>query len=165
MTAARQRRKLPLLAALGLALAGAPFVALGVSGPPARADYIVVDRNSGLAIGGFDAVAYFVDGAPVLGRSAFELSFAGVVWRFYNAGNRAAFKTDPDIYMPRFGGYDPVAVARGVGVAGNPYYWLISAGRLYLFYSADARTAFAADAALATIAERRWPSVQLTLWP
>ena len=37
------------------------------------------------------------------------------------SGNRAAFAANPDIYMPRFGGYDPLGVARGVAVAGNPH--------------------------------------------
>ena len=42
---------------------------------------------------------------------------------------------DPDVYMPRFGGYDPVGVARGVAVPGDPRLWLIADERLYLFYS------------------------------
>ena len=32
----------------------------------------------------------------------------GAIWRFRNEGNRAAFAADPEVYMPRFGGYDPV---------------------------------------------------------
>jgi hypothetical protein len=68
--------------------------------------------------------------------------------------------------MPRFGGYDPVGVARGVAVAGDPRLWLIVGERLYLFYSIEARVTFATDVeqAVAT-AERRWPAVQRTLSP
>ena len=36
------------------------------------------------------------------------------VWRFRNEGNRAAFAEHPEVYLPRFGGYDPVTIARGV---------------------------------------------------
>ena len=79
----------------------------------------MVDRNSGLAISGFDPVAYFIDGAASLGKGEFEASFAGAVWRFRNEGNRGAFMADPDIYMPRFGGYDPIGVARGRGGGGR----------------------------------------------
>ena len=102
-------------------------------------------RHSGLAIGGFDPVAYFTDAAPRLGSPDFELSFAGVVWRFRNEGNRAAFVANPDVYMPRFGGYDPVAVARGASAPGHAELWIIAEERLYLFYSAAARDAFAGD--------------------
>jgi hypothetical protein len=104
--------------------------------PETNSDYIVVDRHSGLAISGFDPVAYFTDGAALMGRSPFELTYAGVAWRFRNEGNLAAFRANPDIYMPRFGGYDPVAAAKGIGLAGNPLFWLVSRVRLYLFFSA-----------------------------
>ena len=53
-------------------------------------------------------------------------SQAGAVWRFRNEGNRASFVAHPDIYGPQFGGYDPIDVARGVTVAGNPRFWLVS---------------------------------------
>jgi hypothetical protein len=129
-------------------------------------EYVVVDRHTGLAIGGFDPVGYFTDGKVLSGKGEFEYSLAGTVWQFRNLGNRAAFAAHPEIYMPRFGGYDPVAVARGVGVAGNPLYWLVHGQRLYLFYSKDARAAFTADAArIITEADSMWPSVQLTLSP
>lgn len=182
MTAARRRRKLHIVGSPRLALAAALVSSLAialVSGlasgllgaltlpvVAATTEYVVVDRHTGLAISGFDPVAYFIDGAPVLGKGAFELTFAGAVWRFRNEGNRAAFAAHPEIYMPRFGGYDPVAVARGVGVAGNPRYWLLSGERLYLFYTENSRAAFAADEQeLTTTADRKWPSVQLTLSP
>jgi hypothetical protein len=96
----------------------------------------------------------------------FEQVFAGVTWRFCNEGNQAAFAADPDVYMPRFGGYDPVGIARGVTVAGDPRVWSIIEGRLYLFYNPENRAAFTADAEDATAtAERQWPVVQRTLSP
>ena len=73
----------------------------------------------------FDPVAYFTDGAPVLGKGEFEHRHAGVVWRFRNSGNLAAFAADPEVYMPRFGGYDPVGLSRNVPLAGDPRIWLI----------------------------------------
>jgi hypothetical protein len=140
-----------------------------LAGPGAYAattEQVVVDGRTGLAISGFDPVAYFVDGAAEPGKDVFEQSFAGVVWRFRNEGNQAAFAADPDVYMPRFGGYDPVGVARGVTVAGDPRVWLIVEARLYLFYSLENRAAFAADADdLTATAERQWPALQRTLSP
>ena len=169
MTAPRRQRK---LRSLGLAAALiAAGVAIGGLVQPAMiraatTEYLVVDRNSGLAISGFDPVAYFIDGVASLGKGDFEASFAGAVWRFRNEGNRGAFMADPDIYMPRFGGYDPIGVARGVAVAGDPRLWTLSGERLYLFSTPEGRDLFASDAerVIAT-AERKWPSVKLTLSP
>jgi hypothetical protein len=127
---------------------------------------VVVDWHTGLAIGGFDPVAYFVRGEAEPGDGAFEYTHAGAVWRFRNDGNRAAFVADPGVYMPRYGGYDPVAVARGVGVAGDPRLWLIVGDRLYFFYSAEARAAFGAEPEkYIAAADKSWPAVLLTLAP
>ena len=78
-----------------------------------------------MRIYGVDPVAYFTDGKPVVGRAEFEHRHAGAIWRFDNEGNRAAFAADPDVYMPRFGGYDPVGIARGVSTAGFPELWVV----------------------------------------
>ena len=171
MTAARQERKSSRTGAILMAIAGifALPVGLGVGSGATRAsvtELVVVNRHTGLAIDGFDPVAYFVASAPALGRSELELRSGGATWRFRNEGNRAAFTADPDVYMPRFGGHDPVALSRGVATAGNPELWLIAKQRLYLFYSDEARAAFAADPDNAiAAAERNWLEVQHTLVP
>ena len=142
----------------------APF-AISHSGATTT-EQVVTDRNTGLAIGGFDPVAYFVDGRPLQGRDAFEYAFAGAVWRFRNEGNRAAFMADPEVYAPQFGGYDPVGIARGIALPGNPRLWVLAGERLYLFYTAEDRNAFLADVdVIVALADSKWPQVQLTLTP
>ncbi len=136
MTAARpQRKPRPRRLETSLLLVALGSAGLAGAGPIAAAttERLVVDRNSGLAISGFDPVAYFTDGRALVGKGEFEQSFAGAVWRFRNTGNRAAFVAAPDVYMPRFGGYDPVGLARGVALAGNPELWLVSGERLLPF--------------------------------
>src|SRR5690349_13201787 len=142
----------PLL--LGLALAG--------MFPPApcasTTERVVVDRHTGLALYGIDPVAYFTEGKPVTGRQDFEHRHAGAIWRFDNEGNRAAFVADPDIYMPRYGGYDPVGIGRGLATPGYPALWVVFDQRLYLFYTAEARQAFLANPApVIASASARWP--------
>jgi hypothetical protein len=164
MTAARQLRKsrriLGIL--LGLTLAGG--ILTPSTSKAATVGPIVVNPHTGLAISGVDPVAYFTDGQPVFGRPDLELSYAGTVWRFSNAGNRAAFAEHPEVYMPRFGGYDPVAVAHGRSVAGHPLVWAVVGQRLYLFYDDPARTAFLADPGrIIETAIRKWPEVERTL--
>jgi hypothetical protein len=125
---------------------------------------VVVDVNTGLAISGFDPVAYFAGGEPEIGRPDMELSLGGAVWRFLNEGNRAAFSEHPEVYRPRFGGYDPVAIARGTSVPGHPLFWVVTGGRLYLFYSEATRTAFVAEPGrIIETAERKWPEVARTI--
>jgi hypothetical protein len=150
---------LAALAWFGGAIVLAPIAA-------ATTELVVVDRNTGLAIGGFDPVAYFTNGTPTLGDGDHEFGYAGAIWRFHNAGNRWAFMTDVDLYAPRFGGYDVVGLARGVAVAGNPLVWLIAGDRLYLFYSDAARQAFSEDPiTILAAATRNWKTIQSTLSP
>jgi hypothetical protein len=139
----------------------------GISGPAAQAsttERVVLNRFTGLAIEGYDPVAYFVDARPEIGLEDFEASEAGAVWRFRNEGNRASFVAHPDIYGPQFGGYDPIDLARGVTVAGNPRFWLVSRQRLYLFGREQSRDAFAADPEhFLREATQRWPGLEQDL--
>jgi hypothetical protein len=140
---------------LGLVLAWPGFTAQA-----ATTERVVTNRFSGLAIEGFDPVAYFVESQPVQGLREFEASAEGVVWRFHNEGNRAFFLAHPEVYGPQFGGYDPVDVARGVTVAGNPLFWVISGERLYLFAFEANRDAFIADPNhYIEQARARWPAL------
>ena len=155
--------------ALVAGLIGALAAIFALFGPnpaawAATTERIVTNRYSGLAIEGFDPVAYFTDARAIRGVPDFEAAEAGVVWRFHNASNRDAFAANPEVYGPQFGGYDPVAIARGTSVPGHPQVWLVTGQRLYLFYSKEARAEFAAQAqSLLSLAERRWPDVQRNL--
>jgi hypothetical protein len=166
MTAQRQetkgwRRRIAFIALLANLTAATGF---GFGALAATTERVVVNRFTGLAIEGFDPVAYFTDARPLVGRASLELSQAGAIWRFRNEGNRASFVADPDIYSPQFGGYDPVDVARGVAFAGNPRFWLISGERLYLFGREESRDAFAASPQrFVQEAVKRWPDLVETL--
>ena len=168
MTAARRRWKSAIgPAALGLGLIlGMPACFEAGPAGAATTERLVVDRHTGLALYGFDPVAYFTDVKPMVGRPEFELSFAGAVWRFRNEGNRAAFVDRPDVYMPRFGGYDPLAVVRGVAVPGDPQLWLVAQQRLFLFQTRASRATFAAaPGRFLAAAQEKWPEVVQSLVP
>jgi YHS domain-containing protein len=169
MSAERQQRKLSgrtFFAQIGFALLVLTTVSPVPAGHAATTERIVADPIRGLALSGFDPVSYFTDGKPLMGRGDLEMSFAGVTWRFRNEGNRAAFAANPEVYLPVFGGHDPVAVTRGVATPGHPQIWLITGERLYLFYNAEARTSFAAaPETVAGQAEEKWPDVLMTISP
>jgi YHS domain-containing protein len=127
---------------------------------------MVSDPMTGLAINGVDPVGYFVDKKVIYGRGEYEYRYAGVIWRFYNEGNMAAFAANPDVYVPRYGGYDPVAVGRDLAVPGNPLFWTELGERIYLFYDEDARARFIANPKEAIeAADSKWPEVVKGLLP
>jgi hypothetical protein len=166
MTAERQESYRRDLGRALFALLAAIFALIGPN-PAAWAattERIVTNRYSGLAIEGFDPVAYFTDAQAIRGVPDFEASEAGAVWRFHNASNRDAFAAHPEVYGPQFGGYDPIDVARGIAYAGNPLFFVVTGQRLYLFAREESRDSFAANPArYLKDAVERWPALQKTL--
>ncbi len=86
-----------------------------------------------LAIQGYDPVAYFTLGKPTHGLPEFEYEWDEHRYRFARAEHLELFKADPVRYAPQFAGLCAVALARGDLDEGNPEYWLLSEGKLYLF--------------------------------
>ena len=166
MTDQRQEsyRRGPLAALFAILAAVFALIGPNPAAWAATTERIVVNRYSGLAIEGFDPVAYFTDAQAVRGVPDFEAAEAGAVWRFQNASNRDAFAAHPEVYGPQFGGYDPIDVARGIAYAGNPLFFVVTGQRLYLFAREESRDSFAANPArYLKDAVERWPSLQKTL--
>lgn len=120
----------------------------------------VSDPNTGLAIGGYDPIAYFLEGRPRLGSRDFQLDWGGTTWQFANQGDRDAFRADPQVYAPLFGGRCAFAIANGHPAEGSPGHFLIWKNKLLLFADAVSRAAFLeAPDRLFAEAERRWPGL------
>jgi YHS domain-containing protein len=133
-----KRRDVLLMAAallLGIAAVGGP---LGAQ----EADQTAEPR---LALKGYDPVAYFTEGRAMLGKKEFEYAWDGVRYRFVSDQHISMFRGDPDRYAPQFAGSCAMGMSKGMKVEANPEAWLISDGRLFVFYSADARNRFQAD--------------------
>jgi len=122
------------------------------------------DSATGMAIGGYDPVAYFTLSTPSRGRGEHEAKWHGSIWRFVNSGNRDAFVRDPDVYAPQFSGYDAYAIASGRSTRGHPSIWAIRDKKLYLFHSSVNRRLWLLDAANTTArAKQSWPMLSQTL--
>ena len=87
--------RLPVVVLLALVVAAVAFAA---------EDPVNKSVLGGVAIKGYDTVAYFTEGKPVKGRKSFEVAGHGATWRFASAENRDAVEADPGTYGPRFGG-------------------------------------------------------------
>ena len=71
----------------------------------ARAKSTVNKNWRGLAIKGYDPVAYFTLGKSVQGKKEFEYKWQNAKWRFANEDHLNLFKSDPEKYAPQYGGY------------------------------------------------------------
>lgn len=101
--------------------------------------------GAGLALKGYDAVAYFTEGRPVSGDERYEHTWKGARWLFVSAGNRDAFAKDPERYAPVYGGYCAYAVSHGYTADGDPQVWKIVEDRLYLNYNREAQKLWGED--------------------
>ena len=59
----------------------------------------------GVAIKGYDTVAYHTEGRAVKGKSDFAHKWNDAKWYFSSADNRDLFVAEPDRYAPQYGGY------------------------------------------------------------
>lgn len=112
---------------------------------PVSADEAVNQNWFGVAIKGYDTVAYFAEGRPMKGSSDFEVEWQGAKWRFANGEHRDRFEKDPEAYAPRYGGYCAGGMALGRKASIDPEAWVIVDGKLYLNYSKNDRDTFASD--------------------
>ena len=112
----------------------------------------------GVALKGYDAVAYFTTRKPTRGSKRFSLKHAGAEWRFASAENKAAFAANPAKYVPAYGGYCAYGVAQGYLVKIEPTAWAIRGGKLYLNYNRSIqRTWSKKPASYIAIANKKWP--------
>ena len=101
----------------------------------AQSSHFNLDK-SGLAIEGYDPVAYFISGKALEGNPGTTLVMGGITYRFANTANRELFKTNPPKYQPQYGGWCAYAMgAKGEKVSVDPKTFKILDGKLYLFYN------------------------------
>lgn len=88
--------------------------------------------RSGLALRGVDPVSYFTAGKPIKGKKSVSVKHAGGTYRFASESNKKLFLSDPEKYLPAYGGHCSYGTAVGNKVDGSPYVWHIVDGKLYL---------------------------------
>jgi YHS domain-containing protein len=115
---------------------------------------------SNLAVNGYDPAAYFQKKRPVKGSSRHTLRYQGATWRFSSQTNLEKFRADPAAYGPRYGGYCAWAVSQGSTAKGDPMYWRIVDGKLYLNYDASVQARWEKDVpGFIEKSEHNWPKV------
>jgi hypothetical protein len=119
-----------------------------------------LNLRQGVALKGYDPVAYYADGAPAAGDPAITYQWQGATWQFSTAEHREAFKADPARYAPQFGGYCAFAVSRGTTADADPDQWAIVDGKLYVNNNAFAKKLWDQDRPGNIVAgDANWPLI------
>ena len=127
---------------------------------PAFAKTPDVFAPGGVAINGYDPVAYFTQGEPVEGDPSLALDWTGAVWHFASAENRATFEANPKAYAPQYGGYCAYAVANGYTAETDPDAWAVVDNKLYLNFNRRIQRRWERDIpGYIASADANWPQV------
>jgi len=139
-------------------VAAVPLLAL--TGRAARAAEPPVFAPDGVAINGYDPVAYFAEGRPVPGDAGITLDWNGTTWRFASAANRDTFAAAPKRFAPQYGGYCAFAVANGYTASTDPDAFTVHEGKLYLNFNRRIRSRWERDIpGNVSRADANWPGV------
>lgn len=111
-------------------LAAIAFTAALSGGVAFAADEVFV--TDGVAILGYDPVAYHTAGAPTQGSAEFTADYDGVTWRFASAENRDLFAANPARYAPAYGGWCATGTSFAKKIPIQPEFFKVVDGTLYL---------------------------------
>lgn len=122
-------------------------------------DALNVDEK-GLALQGYDPVAYFTENKPVKGSTEFTAAYKGATYHFASAEHKAAFEKDPAKYEPQFGGFCGYAASINKLAPIQPEFFQVLNGRLVLQHNEKAWTLWHEDVeGNLKKADANWPTL------
>jgi len=101
--------------------------------------------NTGLALQGYDPVAYFTEGQATPGDYKISSVYNETTYRFASEEHKATFEANPEAYLPQYGGYCAFGAAMGFKFDGDPELWKIVDGELYLNLAKDIQERWEGD--------------------
>lgn len=155
------RFRLHVLGALvGTVFSSVMTMAPAVAGIPGSTSAINLDAH-GIALSGYDPVAYFDTGQPTPGMATISASFGGARYLFASPSHRRTFLSHPKKYVPEFGGFCAVGTSYGLKVDVDPKTGKVVKGKLYLNNNSKAQAVFDNDTpGTISRAERNWTTVK-----
>lgn len=146
-----------ILAILALAVLSAAAQA----GTPVNVSQGMTLAGAPLAIHGYDPVAYFTEGKPVLGLATHTVVHDGAAYRFASESHKKAFEKQPDRYVPQYGGFCAYGAALGAKFDGDPRVFAIANGKLYFNLSPDIQQKWDEDrTGNIRKADETWPTIR-----
>lgn len=120
-------------------------------------------EHNGLAIDGYDPVAYFEERTAVKGKDTLSYAYKGSTFVFASRSHLDLFVRTPERFAPQFGGFCAYGIAEGVKAKSEGDVWEIVDGKLYLNYDAQIQGKWKSQrGALIREAEAKWPAVEST---
>lgn len=117
-------------------------------------------EQNGVALNGYDPVAYFTERRPVRGSPRLAADYLGSTFYFSTMSHRDTFAGDPERFAPQYGGYCAFGVAKGYKAAIDPEAFTIVEGKLYVNYSPSVLASWQKDIpGYIRQADRNWPQV------
>ena len=124
------------------------------------ANGVNIVSSNGLAIHGYDPVAYFTDSKAIEGKKEFTVEYLSNKWVLSSAVNKQAFLANPESYIPQYGGFCAFAASQNAIANTDPYAWTIHNKKLFLNYSIGTRGIWLKDKEKLIIdADRNWPEL------
>ena len=153
-------RRTTIRLAAAVLMASAMSIGSAHAGNPVNTGYF-----GGVAIMGYDTVAYFTDHKAMKGNEELAYDWLGTPWHFATPEHRDLFVADPLKYAPQYGGYcTGEVVSNGITINIDPEAWRIVDGKLYLSYAKGYAAKFEAKSEeLVAKAEANWPEVKAQL--
>lgn len=102
-------------------------------------------KETGIAIRGYDTVAYFTLGKPVKGDEKYSVEWNDASWHFSNQEHADLFQAKPESYAPQYGGYCAYGVSQNYLVKIEANQWRIVDGKLYLNYDKSVQKTWLED--------------------
>jgi len=116
--------------------------------------------GDGVALQGYDPVAFFTDNRPVKGDRQYQLQYNGATYYFASAEHKGIFEKEPGKYEPQFGGFCAYGASRGKTVPVKIEAWQIVNGRLLMQYDLDVKEKFNRDPqGNLSQADKNWPGL------
>lgn len=117
--------------------------------------------EQGVAIHGYDPVAYFTDGKAIEGKADLTAQHGGATYRFASAEHRDQFAADPAKFLPQYGGYCAYGTALSKKFDGDPNAWKVVDGKLYLNLNPDIQKKWLEDVpGFIVKADAAWPKIE-----
>jgi len=115
---------------------------------------------SGIAVSGYDTVAFFTDKKPVNGDPSFSAKYQGATYIFASKEHKALFEANPEKYAPQCGGFCAYGVSVNALFPVDINTWQVRDGKLYLNLNKAILKKFNADfEGNVAKADKNWPSL------
>jgi hypothetical protein len=117
--------------------------------------------KDGVAINGYDAVAYFTESKPVKGDARITTKWNNATWLFASKANLEKFKKSPEKFAPQFGGFCAYGMSQGHAADTDPNAFTVVNNKLYLNYNPEVKEMWSKDRDnLINKADKNWAELK-----